>query len=340
MACVKRTFFGNMRSFFRNRQSVVVIFYSLLIISLLAGCNQGQRMKYGFSKSKRLVVTNSDALEMLLGLGAAENIVGIDDEDMSMKTFGAKYQWKSIGTWQNPNIEAIINLAPDIVIAYPRTPAPVGFDDKLIHFNISVERINGYHMSEYHSDIYRLASFVDKKNMADTLINDFDRIINMIENAVADIEVKKKIYVEYSDFVAAGAGSGNNEMIEMINATNIAAHLGPQYPKISTEWLLEENPDVIIKIITSGEITAALYEQMIARPGWDRLDAVKNGDVYLMSPELCSGPRAMIGCLYFGKWCYPEKFASINPDSIHTYWLDKYYGISTDNNVYTLKMEI
>ena len=323
-------------------QRIKVIFYGLLILSLLAGCNQGQRTKggYGFSKSKRLVVTNSDALEMLVGLGAAENIVGIDDADVSMTSFVSKNKWASIGNWRNPNIEAIINLAPDIVIAYPQTPAPIGFDDKLISFNISVKRINGYHMSEYHSDISRLASFVGRENMADTLINDFDRIINMIENAVADIDVKKRIYVEYSDFIAAGAGSGNNEMIELINATNIAAHLGPQYPKISTEWILEENPDVIIKIITSGTITPTLYEQIRNRPGWDRLDAVKNGDVYLMSPELCSGPRAMIGCLYFGKWCYPEKFASINPDSIHSYWLDRYYGISADNSVYTLKMKI
>jgi len=315
-------------------QSTKIILYSLLIGSLLIGCNQGKKTKgegKGQNSEKRLVVTNSDALEMLIGLGASENIVGVNDDDIIMETFGAKNPWPSIGSWRNPNLEAIINLKPDIAITYPNSPAPASFDDKLKPFNISVERVDCFRMSEYHSDMNRLASLTGKEKMADTLIHDFDRIVNMIKNAVADIDLKKKVYIEYGDFIAMGEGSGNNEMIELINATNIAAKLKILYPKISTEWLLEENPDIIIKVISSDTIISAIYEQVVNRAGWNKLNAVKNKQVYLISPEICSGPRAMIGSLYFGKWCYPEKFASIDPDSVHAYWLKKYYGVPFTN---------
>ena len=316
-----------------------VILSCLWIALLFAGCNRGNRTKTeDNNRTKRLVVTNSDAFEMLIGLGATENIVGINDVAMRRSFFDENQKWTSIGgNWRNPNIEAIISLKPDIVVGYKRWIEPEGFEDKLKPFNISVERVSCYFMSEYRSDISLLASLVGKENMADTMIHDFDRIVGTIQNAVADIDVKKKVYVEYSDFTAMGAGSSSNEMLELVHATNIAFGLGIQYPKISTEWLLQENPDIIIKIIPSTTITSDMYEKLVTRAGWNNLNAVKNGDVYLISPELCAGPRAMIGSLYFGKWCYPERFISIDPDLIHRNWMTKYYGSFPDNFVYSLK---
>ena len=321
-------------------QSMKVIFYGLLVASLLTGCGQGKRIKTGEhdkNAANRLIVTNSDALEALVALDATKNIVGT--HDMGSKSFlDESLKWPSIGNWQNPNIEAIIDLKPDIVVAYQKWPDPVGFDDKLKPFNISVERINFYYMSEYSSDIYRLASIIGKENRADTIVNDFNRIVGIIKNAVNDIDVKKKVYLElYAPFSAVGTGTGGNEILELVNATNIAAKLNITSPKVSTEWLLEENPDIIIKVVSSNTITVDIYEQLVNRTGWDKLDAVKNGRIYLISSELMYGPRAMIGSLYIGKWCYPERFVSIDPDSVLAYWMKKYYGVSSDNFIFTLK---
>ncbi|MDR1155421.1 MAG: ABC transporter substrate-binding protein [Bacteroidales bacterium] len=315
-----------------------IIFYVLLMTVLFTGCNRGNRTKAESDAQdsiKHLAVTNSDAFEMLVGLGAAENIVGINDISMRRSFFDKSRKWPSIGgNWRNPNVEAMIALKPDIVIGYKRWIEPEGFEDKLKPFHISVERVSCYYMSEYHSDLSLLASLVGKESRADTMIRDFDRIVNMVKNAVTDMDVKRKAYIEYSDFTAMGAGSSSNEMLELIGAVNIASKLGIQYPKVSTEWLLEENPDVIIKVVSADTITASMYERVVKRAGWDRLDAVKNSRVYLILPELCAGPRAMIGSLYFGKWCYPERFASIDPDSIHAYWMKRYYGFFPDNFVY------
>jgi len=316
-----------------------ITFYVLLITSLLVGCNQGKRTKIengGQGAAKRLLVTNADAFEMLIGLGAAENIVGISD--MTMKLYiDEDLQWPSIGSWRNPNIEAITSLEPDVAVTYQRWPEPAGFDDKLEPFNISVERINCYYMSEFHSDVLRLASLVGKKDTGDTMIHDFDSITGLIKNLVADVDVKKSVYIEFGDFNAMGIETGNNEMLELVNATNIAAKLGIQYPTVSTEWILQENPDIIIKIMNADTVTIEMYEKLVTRAGWNRLDAVKNKQVYLISNELCAGPRAMIGSLFIGKWCYPEKFVSIDPDSIHAYWMKKYYGASLET-IYTFKM--
>jgi iron complex transport system substrate-binding protein len=308
---------------------VKIILSGLLILFCLTECRQSEGIKNksnNSSDSKRLIVTNSDALEMLIGLGAEENIVGISDA--KIKLFIEKTRdIQLIGNWRNPNIEAIINLKPDIAVTYKQWPDAAGFDDKLKPFNITVERMDCYHLSEYASDIQRLASFVGREEAADTIIRDFNKIIDMIKIAVKDIEDKKKVYFEFSDFSALGPGTGGDEILTLVNAINIAKHFAVQYPKISTEWLLEENPDVIIKVITADTITDDMYQRMLSRPGWEKLNAVKNNKVYLISSDLCAGPRAMIGGLFIGKWCYPDRFGTIDPDSVHMYWLNKYVGV-------------
>jgi len=315
------------------------LLYGLLVTSLSAlpsGCNNANRPKAEngiVQNPARLIVTNSDAYEMLLGLGAADNIAGISD--IARQSFAGEVEMPSIGNWRNPNIEAIINLKPDVVVTYNQWPDLLGFDNKLQPFGIKVERIDCTFISEYHSDISRLAALVGKANVADSMIADFDGIVNTIKTAVAGITARKRVYFEFSDFSAMGAGTANNEMLELINAVNIAAPLKIQYPKISTEWLLEENPDMIVKVVTADNLTVDMYDKLVARAGWDKLDAVRNGQVYLISTELCSGPRAMIGCLYLGKWCYPDRFAAVNPDSVHAGWLQKYYGVAP-HNIYSL----
>ena len=310
----------------------------LVITLILSGCHQQTKVAENSQNSAtRLIVTNSDALEMIVGLGAAENIVGVND-NMGTLTFAdtESRNWSSIGNWQNPNIEAVVNLNPDVVIAYQRWPDPAGFDDKLKPFNISVERINCFYMSEYQSDIHRLAALVGRENMADTMVYDFERIVNMLKSRVTDVNVKKTVYFERSDFVAMGIETGYHEMLELANATNIAAKLSIPYPRVSTEWLLEENPDIIIKIISADTITIEMYDNLISRAGWNKLNAVNNGRVYLISNDICSGPRAMIGSLFIAKWCYPERFADVNPDDIHSQWLKKYYGVDIENITFAI----
>ena len=308
---------------------VKIILAGLLIIFCLTECRQSEGIKNkssNISGSKRLVVTNSDALEMLIGLGAEENIVGISDAKIEL-FFEKTKDIQLIGNWRNPNIEAIINLKPDIVVTYKQWPEAAGFDDKLKPFNIAVERMDCYHLSEYASDVQRLASFLEKEAVADTIISDFNKIIDMIKIAVKDIEDKKRVYFEFSDFSALGPGTGGDDILTLINAINIAKDLVVQYPKISTEWLLEEDPDIIIKVITADTITDDMYQRILSRPGWERLNAVKNNKVYLILSDLCAGPRAMIGGLYIGKWCYPDRFSTIDPDSVHMYWLNKHLDV-------------
>ena len=199
-------FYCGLNERYNHMRKYKTVIFPLLLMFLIAGCGVKQKPltevkvtgNIKGNDEKRIVVTNSNAFEILIGLGASDNIVGINK--MPQKSFITDEKWPVIGSWQTPNIEAIINLKPSMVLAYDKWPDAVGFDDKLAAFNIAVDRIDCYFLSKYHSDINQLASYVGKEEQAEWMISDFDKIVNTIKSSVGDIKERKRVYIEFSEF--------------------------------------------------------------------------------------------------------------------------------------------
>ena len=121
-------------------------------------------------------------------------------------------------------------------------------------------------------------------------------------------------------------------MINLAGGENIAAGLTPKYPKVDPEWVLTENPDVIISHARNAqnvvgvrlgyysETTTDDYpkleearQELMETPGINGTKAVKDGKVYFIADDLLFGPQQPIGAMYLAKWFYPERFADLNP---------------------------
>ena len=54
---------------------------------------------------------------------------------------------------------------------------------------------------------------------------------------------------------------------------------------------------------------------------------LKDGQVYVVSIEIYTGPRAPVGVLYFAKWLYPQLFADLDPEAVHREFLSRFHGL-------------
>ncbi|MCD5412847.1 MAG: hypothetical protein LR006_01855, partial [Dehalococcoidia bacterium] len=68
-------------------------------------------------------------------------------------------------------------------------------------------------------------------------------------------------------------------------------------------------------------------EGLRARPGWENLEAVKEGRVYLVSMDLSFGPLAILLHLYVGKILHPELFADLDPEAILREYFEEFHGV-------------
>ncbi len=290
---------------------------------------------------QRLIVTNSDAAEVLCALGAADKIVGITDHTARIcSDLFSELKGKTIvGSWQNPSLEKIIELKPDAVITYDKwRPAEEDFAQRLARFNIAVIRAPCYKIDRLAEDIRILGKITGKEKKAEVYIDYYQKILEHAESRLKNLKRKTRVYAEsYTNYYAVSKGSGAYEILERAGADNITGDQPIPSPLVSPEWIVDKNPEIIIKSASSGYLrmgygcsdinaVAMFWNVLIKRPVWDRIEAVQKNRVYLICPEIWSGPRAAIGIIYIAKWCYPQEFRDIDPEAIHQQWLMKWHN--------------
>ncbi len=278
-------------------------------------------------------------------LGAVDRVVGVGTEMLDMPIlYPTMSELPGVGNvWGvGPDIEAITSLNPDVLLTYEFRPSPEVLDDKLAGTDINVVRLTfDIDMSQFEIMGYILG----KRGEAEEFIDFFDSHISSIEEQTEGLteDEKPKVYIEWCNpYQALNKLSGAGQMCEMAGGINIAADLtgmgSPHSLTVDSEWVVAENPDIIIKIpnrIAGYDVDdvagiKAARDDIMSRPGWDHIKAVETGNVYLLTIDLHDGPHAVVAPHYYAKWFHPELFEEMDPQAFHQEYLDRYMGIDYD----------
>ena len=275
---------------------------------------------------KRIIVTNGNAAEMMIAIGAQDMIVGVTQSTTNVSYIMDKIpQAENVGDWQVPNVERILSLHPDIVIAYASSkPKNI---DQFTAANITVIYLDCYRLPTLAGDARALGILTGKSNEAEVYAR-------MVEDTIAEVTGRVKnipgdnypsVYSEsYSDYTVSGPGTGANEQLTLAGGKNIAEGLTTSSATISTEWVVARNPEYIFKVISSTNLKSfpEILEHLKSRPGWDTVPAVKNDRVYLFANDVEFGPRSYIGLVYKAQLLHPDEFRDLHPRAM----LDDYAG--------------
>jgi iron complex transport system substrate-binding protein len=269
----------------------------------------------------RIIPSNSDAAELLITLGAGDRIVGIPDTIMARPEILAKISsgTPSIGSSSTPDVERMLTLKPDAFITYP-SYKPKNFD-KIAATNITVVMLNCYKINELPNDAYTLGEMTGMQQNASRYMAFMKKYQNLIQSRLENISSRDcpSVYgEESSDFTVMTQNGHGGQILSLLHAKNIYGNsTEPEWPIVTSEWIIIQDPDIIIK--SKGYNDANLkesYNRLINRTGYQELNAVKTGKVYVYNQDLTSSPRAVIGMVYFAKLIYPDRFADIDPDSV------------------------
>jgi iron complex transport system substrate-binding protein len=278
---------------------------------------------------RRIIATNSDVAEMLIALGAADSIVGITDTVKNVSYIMDRIpQAQSIGNWQTPNIELMLALRPDAVISYASSK-PKNLD-QITAANMTVIYLDTYRLPKLPQDARALGTLTGHSEKAEAYARLVENISASVVTRVSTIprdQIPRVYFEGYSNFTAAGTGSGSDEMLWMAGGRNIVANLSSSSsPKVSAEWVVSERPDYIMKVVasTNNRPFQEIAQEMTGRTGWSTLPAVQQGRVYLFSNSIEYGPKAYIGLAYTAKALHPDLFRDLDPGQMLTEYAAQY----------------
>lgn len=289
--------------------------------------------------AERVICLNSDAAEMMIALGAGNKVVGLTDTIMTDPVLMSHMpNAVSVGEWQTPSVEKILALDPDVVIAYSSSKPKNA--DQCTSAGINLTYLDCYKISTLEQDVRSLGTLIDAKERAEEYISFMKKWENEVESRVAGIpgDATPTVYIEgYSDYSAQGKGSGVDLLMGIAKGKNLAADLGEQWPKVTPEWVISENPSLIIKTasLKPDKSLEQVRDDLLRRTGFDTLAAINNEQVFVLNGDLIYGPRSPAGLVYLAKALHLDECKDLSPSDVMEEYASRFVSGTEGGNYYS-----
>ena len=206
----------------------------------------------------------------------------------------------------------------------------------LIFKNIAVIGLDFYKPENLTGEVALLGKILGRTEQAAKYLDWVNTSREKISSAIQGKTIPK-VYFEgdnkggLGELSSYGNGSGINGIIQASGGMNLAGEL-KMYPKVSWEWVIDENPDVILRRQTSDKLgfdtTSAenmtaikgLREEILARTGAENITAVKDGRVHVVFWSMLMGMDSVVGQAYLAKLFHPE--IGLNPEEMYREYLE------------------
>jgi iron complex transport system substrate-binding protein len=237
---------------------------------------------------QRIISLSATATSSLFAIGAGKQVVAVDGQSDWPKNAP-----RTSLSGYTPNVEAIAGYKPDlVVIAYD----PNGLSQSLQNLGIKVLRQDAAKtLDDAYGQIVQLGQVTGHSRQAKTLVTTMKAQIAKIVAKRARSAQGLTVYHELEpDLYSATSKSFIGQIYSLFGLRNIADAAdttGSGYPKLSPEYIVQQNPDIIV--LADIRCCGASLRTVAARPGWSNIRAVRTGTVVRVDDSVASqwGPR-------------------------------------------------
>ncbi|SDQ66392.1 ABC transporter substrate-binding protein [Virgibacillus salinus] len=298
----------------------LAIFMLILVLSILAACSgnsDDDNANEDNSSNEERKVKIQDALgeqtiegspEKIVALewSYAENLLALGVQPVGVADLDGFHQWvnidkefdesvKDVGTRQEPNLEAISRLNPDLIIAVKFRHEQ--YLDKLeeiapvVMFAPYGEEAIQDHYQNMVDELNTVAKIVNKEDEAEQAVTDLNNFVDEQKQRVADAGLEGSKYVATQAFTAQ-----NTPTIRLFTENSIVAKLMSKlsfenaystdktevygYSEVTVEALQNFQEDDLQFLYIVQEEDNIFENQLKGNPVWENLSFVKNGNTH------------------------------------------------------------
>ncbi|MFN3535736.1 MAG: cobalamin-binding protein, partial [Desulfatiglandales bacterium] len=241
---------------------------------------------------QRIVSFAPSITEILYFLGLGDRVVGVTEYSY----YPPEAQKKpKIGSYININLEKVLTLNPDLVIA-TKDGNPPQTVELLDGYNIPVYVINPRTFGDIIDTIFRLGRLLQVSEESLRKVSELEKRIQAVRERAKSIRPTKVfLQINIRPIMTVGRDTFHNDLIQTAGGINVFNDSSTPYPRISAEEVIKRQPDVIF--ISSMERDGQFEEAMREWSKWDSIPAVRNGRVYMIDSDLIDRPtpRAVLG---------------------------------------------
>jgi iron complex transport system substrate-binding protein len=295
-------------------------------------------------RPRRIVATSQHVVEMLIAIGAADRIVGTSRFTLNETTIHPYIpNARAVGDSSSLDMEQVLSLHPDILIL-PDRYATDAIISRCHAANITLLYLDCYELAHHPADARALGKLTGREARAESYALMVEGTIRNVSGRIATLPTQDypRVYFETpQDYSTTGKGSNEDDLIRTAGGNNIAGDLPFKSLIVSREWILDQNPDYIMKLVYQQYLPkndlAAAYSSALkslkTREGWEKIHAVKENRTYVINSYMKTGPRAYIYLVYLAKTLHPAQFRDMDPHGMLDDYAREYVAGSNETIV-------
>ena len=255
----------------------------------------------------RIVCLTEEPTEVLYALGEEARIVGISG--FTVRPARARREKPKVSAFTSARVDEIVKLEPDFVVGFSDIQADIA--QALVKRGIEVWIANHRSVDGILGYVRRLGALVGEPDAAERYAAELESHLAQVRRSAASFARRPRVYFEEWDDPQISAIRWVSELIGVAGGDDIfperaAAPLGKDRIVADPDEVVRARPDIIVGSWCGKKFRPA---KVAARPGWDAIPAVRDGELHeVKSPIILQpGPAALtdgIDALHaiFSRW--------------------------------------
>lgn len=258
---------------------------------------------------QRIVSLAPSNTEIVFALGLGDKLVG----DTTFCNYPPEAQTKEkIGGYSDTNIEKVVSLEPDLVLAediHKQQVIPA-----LERLGITCYALVPHNLDEIMASIQTVGRLTGTSKAAQSIVSDMQKRIKAVSDKTAKLAGSQKprvLYVIWGDpLMSVGVDTPINEMINLAGGVSIVKAGITGFPTLSLEEVIAANPQVIVCNVDPYPAGDDVVKSIQQESRLGVTDAVAKGQVYGINASLTNQPvpRIIQGLEWLAAIIHPELF--------------------------------
>jgi iron complex transport system substrate-binding protein len=261
-------------------------------------------------KVDRIVSLAPNLTEILFALSESEKIAG-DTDYCDYPPEAARKP--HIGGPINPNLEEIVKLRPDLILATSINRRETV--DALDRLGLAVYILDPHSVDEMIASVERLGTVLaDEKPAASLALNLRGRLAEL-DRRLAGVAPRRALFVVWTaPLISVGKDTFIADALRRAGAASIV-DTDAEWPHVNLEEVVRLQPDVLIFASAhardSEHETEHDVDALRASPGWRDLEAMRRGNIVIVSDAINRpAPRLVDAVEQLARSLHPEAFSA------------------------------
>jgi iron complex transport system substrate-binding protein len=257
---------------------------------------------------KRIVSLAPNLTETIYALGLEERLAG--DTDYCDTPPAAKLK-PHVGGAQNPSLEAIVALHPDLVLATTSINR-IETVDGLAKVGVAVYTTDPQTVRGMLESTARIAGLMGAEARGSALVAKLQARLDAVSARVADVPLVHALFVVWEDpLITIGQNTFIADAMRWAGAESVILSQ-QKWPRISFEEVVRLQPEYIVFASDHAGFGAEELGALRSREAWKQLRAVELGHIAVISEEINRPSPGLVDAIeQLAREVHPEAFREL-----------------------------